>query len=185
MQPRLVSRRTPVACLVAALALSGCAEWSPSQPTGHAPDPAPPLTRLSVSCVVSIEQQTVRCGDADTGTDSAAGEIIGGQGVYVRLTSSNVSYDAGTGEFEFDVTVQNLLNESIGTPGSGVPDPHGIRVFFAQLPHALSGTGTIEVDNPDGLATFTTADQPYFTYPVILAKNEVSPFRRWRMTMTP
>jgi hypothetical protein len=56
--------------------------------------------------------------------------VLSGQDVNVRLTSSNVSYDAGTEVFQFDVTVQNLLNEALGSINGVTPAPGGIKIFF-------------------------------------------------------
>ncbi|HYW13064.1 MAG TPA: lamin tail domain-containing protein [Longimicrobium sp.] len=111
--------------------------------------------------------------------------IIGGQNVYVKLRSSNNSYNSTTQIFQFDVTVENLLNEAMGTPDGIVPDPEGIRVFFHSGPTVTSGTGSVSVVNPDGFATFTAAGQPYYTYSEILAKNDTSAAKTWQFSMPP
>jgi hypothetical protein len=111
--------------------------------------------------------------------------IIGGQNQYVTLASSNVSYDSTTEIFQFDVTVQNLLNEAMGTPDGTVPDPDGIQVFFHSGPVATGGSGTITVENADSTATFTGTDQPYFAYHEILPSNAVSSPRTWRLSIPP
>jgi hypothetical protein len=111
--------------------------------------------------------------------------VIGGQNVNLKLTSSNVSYNSGTGIFKFDVTVKNLMNEAIGTPDGTVEDPDGIQVFFSSGPNVTSnGGGTVEVANEDGTDTFTAANQPYFAYDQILAKNDVSDPKTWQLQVT-
>lgn len=145
---------------------------------------------LQVPCIASVLTRTVKCGMDVGATPGIAAEIIGDQGVYVKLTSSNVSYNSDTEVFEFDVTVQNLMNEAIGTPGyTGtaamveVPDPEGIQVFFNSEPRATGGSGTITVANPDGMGTFTGSNQPYFTYNEILPSNAVSAAKHWQLNV--
>jgi hypothetical protein len=125
----------------------------------------------------------VSCRPSSGGAGAASATIIGGQGTYVQLTSSNVSYDSVTEIFQFDVTVKNLLNEAMGTPDGTVADPDGIRVFFSQGPTVTGGTGTASVNNPDGTAFFTASGQPYFAYHEILPKNAVSSARTWRLNI--
>lgn len=109
--------------------------------------------------------------------------MLGGQNMYLRLSSSNVSYDSIAGLFQLDVTVQNLMNEMIGTPDGIVPDPDGVQVFFMQEPAASGGLGTVTILNADGLGFFTGAAQPYYAYPVMLHKDDVSPGKTWQMSV--
>jgi hypothetical protein len=108
---------------------------------------------------------------------------MGGQGTYVQLTSSNVTVAADT--FAFDATVQNLIPQALGTTDGATPDPSGVRVFFHQLPTVTSGTGTINVANPDGFATYTAANQPYYQYDGLLATNETSSAHQWKLAFDP
>ncbi|HST58892.1 MAG TPA: lamin tail domain-containing protein [Longimicrobium sp.] len=122
----------------------------------------------------------ISCASASPRLGGASGVIYGGQNVYVRLSSSNSSYDAGTETFSVDVTVQNLMNEAIGTPDGATPDPDGIRVFFSQQPYSTSGAGEVTVANADGTDFFTGANQPFFRYSEILAKDVVSGSKTWQ-----
>jgi hypothetical protein len=124
------------------------------------------------------------CKDLRPGVGQGSGVLIGGQNTFLKLTSSNVSYNGGTGIFQFDVTVQNLMNEAIGTPDGTVPDPEGIQVFFSSGPNVTSGTGSMSVANADGTGTFTAANQPYFAYNEILAQNAVSSAKTWQLQVT-
>jgi hypothetical protein len=115
---------------------------------------------------------------------------LGGQGQYVQLTSSNVSYAGST--FSFDVTVQNLIPQSLATTDGTTPAANGLRVFFASGPTVTSGSGAISVGNPDGVATFTAANQPYFEYSGtalgadgILSANETSSVKNWQLSVAP
>jgi hypothetical protein len=125
----------------------------------------------------------VSCKPAGGSAGQAAGVLIGGQNAFVKLTSSNVSYDPGTEIYQFDVTVQNLMNEAIGTPDGTVPDPDGIQVFFNQGPTLTGGAGSVEVANADGVGTFNTGNQPFFAYNQILVKDHVSAAKTWQLSM--
>jgi TolB protein len=91
-----------------------------------------------------------------------------------------VSYDSVAQVFGFDVTVQNLLVQRMGSDGFNVT---GVKVFFASGPTATDGTGAIEVGNADGLDTFIGSLQPYFSYAGGLAPQAVTPARRWLLNV--
>lgn len=169
------------------LLLSACSAdihtTTPTATTKHGP-PREELVRLD--CTGNRLGATISCASPRAAlANGASADIYGGQNLYVKLTSSNVSYDAGTELFSFDVTVQNLLNEAIGTPNGVVQDTAGIKVFFHSGPTVTAGTGTVMVANPDGSDTFTGANQPYFKYGQILTKDQVSSARTWQLSMPP
>jgi hypothetical protein len=83
------------------------------------------------------------------------------------------------------VTIQNLNNESIGTPDGTVADPEGIQIFFATGPTVTAGAGSISAANADGVDAFTGANQPYWAYHQILAKNAVSSAKTWQISVPP
>ncbi|HET6765667.1 MAG TPA: lamin tail domain-containing protein [Longimicrobiaceae bacterium] len=181
---RFVSARSAAVFGVCAtiVAVAACAD-SISGPSGvRAPAHIPSPTLIGFDCTASRTDMSVRCGNPQLPA-GAHGIVIGAQNVYVKLTSSNVSYNSGTEIFQFDVTVQSLLNEAIGTPDGTVADPQGIQVFFHSGPTATVGSGTITVANADGTDTFTGANQPYFRYSEILAHNAVSSAKTWQLSM--
>jgi hypothetical protein len=110
--------------------------------------------------------------------------MLGGQGTYVQLASDNVSYD-GSAVFQAEVTVQNLIAQSLGTTDGSTVDPDGIRVFFHTGPTVSGGTGTVSVANADGTATFTGSGQPYFQYDELLASGETSAAKVWQWSVPP
>jgi hypothetical protein len=132
--------------LFALFALTGCFS-DPGAPSAEA-HPVPQL----ISC-----RATVATGTIDCGGPQAAPEILGGQGTFVALRSTNVAYD-GSAIFQADVNVQNLASQTIGALGNGVD------VFFQSGPTVTGGTGTVTVNNPSGNATFTASGQDYFHY---------------------
>src|SRR2546422_1003495 len=83
----------------------------PSAPESTEPSP---FTSELVACQVDVRGLTLSCGApraVGTGPGTAtlsADVILGGQGTYVQLSSSNVGYDAPAHIFHADVTVQNL-----------------------------------------------------------------------------
>ncbi|HET6765668.1 MAG TPA: lamin tail domain-containing protein [Longimicrobiaceae bacterium] len=164
------------------VAVAACAD-SISGPSGvRAPAHSPSPTLIGFDCTASRTDMSVRCGNPQLPA-GAHGSVIGAQNVYVKLTSSNVSYNSGTEIFQFDVTVQNLLNEAMGTPDGTVADPDGIEVYFHQGPTATSGSGTITVANADGTGDFTGVNQPYFAYHQILPKDAVSSAKTWQLNV--
>ena len=172
------------AVCAAAVTIAACSDTGAGSPVSVKSAPSSvPSTALSVlDCRASTRNLTVHCSSPQA-TKSGHGDMFGGQGTYVKLTSSNVSYNSGTQIYQFDVTVQNLMNESIGTPNGVVPDTGGIKVFFGSGPTATSGTGTVTVANADGTGDFTGVAQPFFRYSQILAKNEVSNVKTWQLNV--
>jgi hypothetical protein len=178
-RPARLLRTLPLAAGAALLA--ACADGTPVELAPNLVEP-PETTLAAFDCVVTVGAgMTCRSPAASAG--DARGMMMGGQDTYLRLSSSNVSYDSGTEIFQMDVTVQNLLNEAIGTPDGTVPDPEGIQVFFADGPNVSGGTGEVTVANADGTAFFLAANQPYFAYPEVLAKDEVSAPKTWQFSV--
>jgi hypothetical protein len=172
-------------CL-ALFAVSACSERIVSAPArvNADPDAQADNALIALECSAQVHGASVSCKGASVKTgDGVSADIFGGQNVQVKLTSSNVSYNSGTEIYQFDVTVQNLLNEAIGTPDGITPDSQGIIVFFNSGPNVTSGTGTVTVANADNTGTFTNANQPFFRYSQILAKNAVSGAKTWQLNV--
>ena len=113
-------KSSPAVACRAVLALaalgSACSDRIPSGPA-LPPAPSGPL----LTCQVDTRAQTLSCGNPSATVTGSAMEastdlILGGQGMYVQLRSSNVSYNASTQIFRADVTVQNLTALNLGTP---------------------------------------------------------------------
>jgi hypothetical protein len=144
---------------------------------------APATTLQAFNCTATREG--LSCSPLQPGTGDALGVLVGGQNTFVRLSSANASYDAGTEIFSMDVTVQNLMNEAMGTPDGVTPDSDGIQVFFHNGPNTTQGSGEVTVANADGTGFFTSAAQPYFQYSEVLDKDEVSGVKTWQFSMPP
>jgi hypothetical protein len=126
----------------------------------------------------------VTCAAAQPAAGAQGDIIVGGQGVFVTLTSTNTAYNSGTGRFTFDVTLQNLIEQAMGTTDGSTPAPGGIRIFFASGPTVTSGTGIAAVV-PDGFATFVEAGQAFYQYDQVLPHNATSSARTWTLIMPP
>lgn len=185
-----------IAAIVAAGAIA-CTEDVPTAP--KATDPTQPTTSARPSdpsraiailqCRGNLPNLEVNCGGLagrtrGPGPNISDDIILGGQNVFVKLTSSNVAYNAGTGRFTFDVTVQNLIEQALGTTDGTTLDPDGVRVFFISGPTVTSGSG-IASTFPDGFGTFTAPGQAYFQYNEVLSQNETSPPKQWMLIMPP
>lgn len=188
-------RRVWLAVLALPLIATACTDRLVVPLITEEPPPSQQLALLS--CVASVQAGTVACDDAQsTSSGNALFErIVGGQGTYVRLTSSGVSYSGGI--FAFNVTVQNLTESPMATVDGSTPHPGGVRVFFSEAPTATSGTGEITVANATGVSTFTATSQPYFQYggeiggslqtelgaDGILSSGEVSSAKNWQLNI--
>lgn len=176
-------RRQIGSLLVGTLALAGCMDddgiLTPRIDDGLT-DQAPVLAALE--CQVELGAGSMTC--AQDGPELPGGVspvILGGQGVYILLESSNIGYDAQNEIFSADVTVRNLLTQTIGTSDEVSVDEDGIWVFFHDVGTPIpGGSGPITLDNPDGEETITVADQPYFRYAQALGPGERSLHKTWR-----
>jgi hypothetical protein len=123
---------------------------------GAAPRPAS-VARLQ--CTANVVAKTLGCLPAREGAN--ADIILGGQGTYIQLSASHVSYDAGTGVFLADLTVQNLTGQQLGTPDGFTVG--GVKVFLTSL--EPSSAVTLSTGQ---LGTFTAPNQVYVDYHEIL-----------------
>jgi len=173
------ARATRAAVLGLAVLAAACSDQgSPLDPT-IAPPTVEPKTAVAVlSCSADARAGTVTCADGSAG---AARRYVGGQqNVNVKLTSTDVAYDAGTEIFSANITVQNLLVQRMGSDGATVS---GVKVFFNSGPVLTKGTGSVEVNNADGVETFTSGLQDYFLYAGSLPYQAVSAPKRWEWKM--
>jgi len=189
-----VRARPALAGLAAlAFALSACGDrGTPVDATPPAPTPAEPLLLASLSCQGSVASGTVRCTNSALPADARGYIIVGGQDQYVHVGSSNASYNGGTQVFSFDVAVQNLIPQPMGTTNGSTPDGSGVRLIFHAGPSVTSGSGSVSVANATGTGTFTGSNQPYFAYTGaelggdgILSQNETSSAKGWQLNASP
>jgi hypothetical protein len=175
--------RAALGTLVATAALWACSDSIGPNPA--APTPAPTggtLRTDAITCTAQVRAGTVSCASPAPRTGAAAALLVGSS-TYVKLTSSNVSYSSGTEIFQFDVTVQNLIPQALGTLDGATSHPDGIRVFFGSPPATTAGSGMVTVANTDGVGTFTASNQDYFQYDSMLVTNQTSPARNWQLNV--
>lgn len=180
------SPRIPYRLRIAALpvAIAACSEpFAPATPGPRVPEA--PRTTAFATCEVDVKARSVVCEDSRPSTSDITGlsanVLLGGQDIYVRVSSSGTSYDAGTDIFRTDLTVQNLLQQVIGsTDGVTV---QGLQLFVHSGPTVNSGSGVVTVANADGTATFSGPTQPYFNYNQILEPFELSAKRDWQFNV--
>jgi hypothetical protein len=156
--------------------LAACADRASLLPVVVPPGPAGSAALL---CTVDVAESRMSCVQAPP-AGGRASRLMGGQDKYVKLASSGTAYDAGTQILSSNVTVQNLLQQSVGTTdGSTVV---GVDVFFAAL--TVNGTGSVAVSNYDGIGTFTATNQRYFHYHEILSPYQISAAKTWQFQVT-
>jgi hypothetical protein len=173
----------PASLLLSCALLAACADRTPLAPTPGSPTgPATPAAQ-KVECIARVREQTVTCGAP--GASAARADIYGGQGVFVRLATTSVSWDSVTRTFAGTVTVQNLLPYALGVHEGVQADSGGVKVFFVSGPTATAGSGTVTVQNADGTGALTAAGQPFIKYAQTLAPQQVSDPRTWLFHLDP
>lgn len=171
-----------LAALLAALLAAGACRDLPTAPgTAPAETPMPPASpdRTPVRCSVTLASRSVSCATPVAPRGLRQNIIIGGQGLNVRLVSTNVNFDGGDNVFSFDVTVQNLLDQPLGTDGT---TDSGVRVFFNSGPTATAGSGEVTVLT-DSVGMFLAANQPYYKYDGVIQPRGVSQPQRWEFSV--
>ena len=175
------------ALIIAGATLAACSESS--QPTGVIPVPvdANEYVLAQLTCRVDAAASTMSCAPANAArVDGRSSDLIlGGQNVYVKLTSTNV-VTTPTVTTTADVSVKNLTNQPWNTGNGTTIDTAGVKVFFQAGP-----TNGVVIANPTGTATFTAAGQKYFKYSGagllgadgILSPGETSGTINWQFTL--
>ncbi|HEX6369056.1 MAG TPA: hypothetical protein VF006_08985 [Longimicrobium sp.] len=167
--------------LFALAAAAACTDAPGAFDPAGIPAPEPPLAALQ--CTVTVARGEMRCGEAAPLGGGLGDVMVGGQGTYVQLRSANSKYDSIARVYSMDVTLQNLLGQPVGTEDGTTPA--GIRIFFYTPPAASAGSGSVELNNPDGTDIFTEAGQPYFLYPDVLAAYERTAPKAWKFDVAP
>ncbi|MEO8335918.1 MAG: IPT/TIG domain-containing protein [bacterium] len=172
MSHDMLRQRWPL--LAALAAIAACSD----QTTLPLAAPSTSSNIARTHCDADVRTRTVTCG---TGTSARAGSvsaslspssidaagvagdhIFGGQGQYVNLVSSNVSYVAQV--FAFDATVQNVSDLAMGTANGSTRDDAGLQIFINSGPVQTGGSGVITVQNATGTSTFLSSNQSYYQY---------------------
>src|SRR5207249_9401266 len=106
-----LTRSHPIRGIALVSLLELAAACNDREPSG--PGVRPAVTGRLLTCEADVRARTLTCGEPNpVSTAPGASKIstdliLGSQGIYVQLRSSNVSYDRGTQTFQADVTVQN------------------------------------------------------------------------------
>jgi hypothetical protein len=173
------------ALILSAVVMSACSE--PIAPSDATPVPAGGQQSLlaELTCKADVAARSLTCAPASPSLGSGISPdlIIGGQNMYVQITSSNIQRDAIT--LSADVKVKNLTVQPWATADGSTPSSNGIRVFFHTGP-----TNGVTVANADGAQTYTASNQPYHTYSGaalgldgILSSGETTTDKNWQFTL--
>lgn len=173
-------RLVMAAPLMVLLALVGCTnDLGPLglEPEGGAP---PEQVQALLTCKVDLQASTMSCASPKVSLPAGiSGALLGGQGTYLLLESSNVAYNAAATRFSADITIQNRLMQALGTADGTTVHGDGIRIFFLDAPEVTVGTGQVVVANADDKATFTGPNQSYFQYNESLLPGKRSASKTW------
>lgn len=159
--------------------VAACTDRGPT-----APSPGVPEFTVAITCQATVAPATVTCGSPHPVQPPGMGRevTLGGQGTYVILASSGTAYNSGTQVFSTNVTVKNLIVQPMNSADGSTADTGGVKVFFNSGPTTTGGTGAVSVKNPDGTATFTASNQPFYRYNVgsVLASGATSASKLWQ-----
>ena len=172
--------------LIDAAALSAVGLWLGACADSSAPSaPKDQFRTELITCQASVSARTLDC--AASQPQAARGVsfdlVLGGQGALVRLASSGNAYNSGT--FSSNVTVENLIAQSMNTADGTTPDAGGVKVFFNSGPTVTGGTGVVSVANPDGTGAFTGSSQEYFQYSdgAVLLSGATTAAKLWQFSV--
>ncbi len=137
---------------------------------------------LSVKCAPATPDGPAAAADPRVRQMIAQSVTLSRQNVNVTLAFANYAFSGGI--FSANVTVQNLLNQTLGDTINGNAALYGTRVFFMSNPPVAvtSGTGTATIQAPD-TGTFTSSFQPYFDYSTPIAPGATSAAQNWKFKL--
>jgi hypothetical protein len=178
-----IPRKTLLAVALMALG-AACTDRSPTLSGSLPPEGGRDRMLGSLQCHADVVAHTFTCVQPRPAGVNAPAALYGQN--QVKLTSSNIVSDTVNETFTFDVTVQNLLAVTMGTP-DGVQKT-GLKVFYETGPAATAykapgDTGTVTVANASGYQNFTGPAQPYHLYDTILAPQQVSAAQSWQLSV--
>jgi hypothetical protein len=144
--------------------------------------------RFAIQCTADVATRSVACDGPTAVQAMSSGRLVtGGQGSYVLLASTGTTYD-GNAVFQTNVSLQNRSATPIGTFDGEYEDGTrdeggGIRVFFANEPVVVVGTGTVTVTNPDSIMNITGPNQKAFIYEEMLEGGQTSALKNWQFNV--
>lgn len=166
--------------LVTVLALGGCTQDEGPLGLERVDEESLVVAQAVLTCQVDLRGAAMSCASPEASTPAGvAGAILGGQGIYVLLESSNVGYSSATTTFSADVVIENRLMQALGTADGETLHAEGVRIFFLNEPEVTAGTGAVTVANRDGEATFIDSDRPFFQYDELLGPGQRSAPKTW------
>lgn len=155
---------TRAVALAALLLSAACADITSPPPSARTPDAGAHRKLIgTVTCTVDVASQTTQCGDPASAGDHNNVRVTLNS-FFTLVTSTQFT---NNGQTTFFNTIRNDLGQSIGT-NTGL-DVDTIYAFISNIT-VTGGSGTVTVNNPDGTATFTAANQPFW---------------KWRQTIDP
>jgi len=165
------------ALLVGVAVLASACSDSPTKPNDA--KPIEPMSALAlISCIGDATSNAISCAPATNATSLRGNLIIGGQGVYLKMSADPTTVPGPNSVTITNVRLENLLAQPLGTADGVSETLDGIRIFFHDL-------GNVSVANPDGYGDFTGSHQPYFQYAGALKSGSTSAPRDWTLTLAP
>lgn len=164
--------------LGAAVALAACSDNADPLLRNAPETPITPAASAAayLRCTADVRAGTVAC--REVAPQSGLGSALGSHYIYVEgaphvLLPIN-DYVATSTDVEFDMQVENLVPQPIGTDDGVTLHARGVRVFFWINPYVTSGTGSVSIVQPSTTGTFTASNQAYHQWNEIIQSQATS-----------
>lgn len=158
------------------IGVAACNSDSPQEPFAETPEVNP---LQAIKCNVAVSEKIISCtAPMIESSRGASLTLIGGQGKYLMVNSSNTSFDPKSRTWSTDLSITNLSEQPLGTEYGSTAHKDGVRLFLHHDP-----SNGVLFTNPDGYGTFTASSQPYIEYAGLLRKNETSTERNWQFAV--
>ena len=162
--------------LITLVVLTSCSDLTEVVPPTPSLAPLIPGLTFAVACRATIADRTVLCGPVDNLANFPSGSLVG-RGDYVQVNTTTSSYSPTTEVFSTDVTIQNLIGQTLGTRDGHTVS--GVHVILESEPHTTAGAGSVWIMNADGNGS-TEFGRPLFLYHEALAPKQISGAKNWQ-----
>ena len=176
MQKHMYGTRGALLAGVVALA-SACSGDSPTNPS-ELKSSRPVSALAALTCTGDMPSKSLTCAPVSEESALRGNLIIGGQGVYVRLSADPTTVPGPNSVTITNVRIQNLMAKALGMIDPTTPSPLGVRVVFHDL-------GNVQPANPDGYGEFTGVHQPFYTFAGPVESGATSAARDWTLNLAP
>lgn len=176
--PRILFSASAAALVLTAACGDVTGSRGSAPPHAPLPDVSPPggeRVMKALTCRATVQTGEVVCGvitdDGELADNPRTLSDPDHFALIVHGTSRNTSTETGV----HTVSIRNDIGQTIGTYDAEYPDT--LRIFIVDGPTTTSGSGTVAVNNADGVGNLTGPGQPFFEVEEMVAPgNQTSTF---------